>query len=148
MWSVGKTKAYYAKGTIVHLFEPFWSNMSLGSLLMNCWNISFYYHRIPNGSFCFCDKDDAGGSGVRLNDGPDIKLFILVGFGPELFCLLLDPLGFNCWFSFVPVFQWCCSAPRGFPGVGRNTFLSNPHLCFIITCICDLFVSRVDPLMS
>ena len=56
--------------------------------------------------------------------------------------------GFNCWFSFAPVFQWCCSAPRGSPGVGRNTFLSSPHLCFIIVFICDLFVSRGDPLMS
>ena len=28
------------------------------------------------------------------------------------------------------------------PGVGRNTFLSSPHLCFIIVFICDLFVSR------
>ena len=69
-------------------------------------------------------------------------------FGPELFCLLLGPSGFNCWFSFAPVFQWCCSAPRGSPGVGRNTFLSSPHLCFIIVFICDLFVFRDDPLMS
>ena len=29
-----------------------------------------------------------------------------------------------------------------------NTFLSSPHLCFIIVFICDLFVSRDDPLMS
>ena len=34
------------------------------------------------------------------------------------------------------------------PGVGRNTFLLSPHLCFIIVFICDLFVSRDDPLMS
>ena len=35
------------------------------------------------------------------------------------------------------------------PGVGRNKlFLSSPHLCFIIVFICDLFVSRDDPLMS
>ena len=34
------------------------------------------------------------------------------------------------------------------PGVGRNTFLSSPHLCSIIVFICDLFVSRDDPLMS
>ena len=46
-------------------------------------------------------------------------------FGPELFCLLLGPPGFNCWFSFAPVFQWSCSTPQGSPGV-------NPHLCFII----------------
>ena len=66
--------------------------------------------------------------------------------GSELFCLLLGPPGFNCWFSFAPVFQWCCSTPQGSPGVGRNTFfLSSPHLCFIIVFICDLFVSRDDP---
>ena len=75
----------------------------------------------------------AGGSGVILDDGPDIKLFILVG------------LGFNCWFSFAPVFQWCCSIPQGSPGIGRNTFLSSPHLCIFNG---DLFVSRDDPLMS
>ena len=64
------------------------------------------------------------------------------------FCLLLGPPGLNCWFSSAPVFQWCCSTPQGSPGVGRNTFLSSPHLCFIIVFICDLFVSRDDPLMS
>ena len=48
---------------------------------------------------------------------------------------------FNCWFSFAPVFQWCCSTPQRSPGIGRNTFLSSPHLCFIIVFICDLFVS-------
>ena len=63
---------------------------------------------------------------------------IQVGFEP----------GFNCWFSFAPVFQWCCSTPQGSPGVGRNTFLSSPHRCFIIVFICDLFVSLDDPLMS
>ena len=65
----------------------------------------------------------------------------------ELFCLLLGPPGFNCWFSSAPVFQWCCSTPQGSPGVGREHFC-RPHLCFIIVFICDLFVSRDDPLMS
>ena len=69
-------------------------------------------------------------------------------FGPELFCLLLGPPGFNCWFSFAPVFQWCRSIPKGSPGIGRNTFLSSPHPCFIIVFNSDLFVSRDDPLMS
>ena len=44
------------------------------------------------------------------------------GTGPELFCLLLGPPGFNCWYSFASVFQCCCSTPQGSPGVGRNTF--------------------------
>ena len=77
----------------------------------------------------------------------DLKVKV-TDFGPELFCLLLGPPGFSCWFSFAPVFQWCCSTPQGSPGVGRNTFLSSPHLCFIIVFICDLFVSCDDPLMS
>ena len=29
----------------------------------------------------------------------------------RVFCLLLGPPGFNCWFSLAPVFQWCCSTP-------------------------------------
>ena len=58
------------------------------------------------------------------------------------------PPGFNRCFSFASVFQWCCSTPQGSPGVDRNTFPSSPHLCFIIALICDLFVSRDDPLMS
>ena len=36
----------------------------------------------------------AGGSGVRLHDGPDLKLFILVGWDRS-FCLLLGPPGLN-----------------------------------------------------
>ena len=76
------------------------------------------------------------------------KTIFFSWFGPELFCLLLGPPGFNCWFSFAPVFQWCCSTPQGSPGVSRNTFLSSPHLCFITVFICDLFVSCDDPLMS
>ena len=79
---------------------------------------------------------------------PRHKAIYFSWFGPELFCLLLGPPGFNCWFSSAPVFQWCCSTPQGSPGVGRNTFLSSPHLCFIIVFISDLFVSRDDPLMS
>ena len=35
-----------------------------------------------------------GGSGVRLHDGPDLKLFILVGLDRS-FRLLLGPLGLN-----------------------------------------------------
>ena len=63
--------------------------------------------------------------------------------------MLLGPPGFNCWFSFAPVFKWWTSTPQGSPGVDRNTlFLSSLHFCFIIVCIRDLFVSRNDPLMS
>ena len=86
--------------------------------------------------------------GVSNNTTGTLKAIYFSWFGPELVCLLFGLPGFNCWFSFAPVFQWCCSTPQGSPGVGRNTFLSSPHLCFIIVFICDLFVSRDDPLMS
>ena len=57
------------------------------------------------------------------------KVIYFSWLGPEIFCLLLGPSGFICWFSFAPVFQWCCSTPQGSPGVGRNTlFLSTPLL--------------------
>ena len=69
--------------------------------------------------------------------------------GSELFCLLLGPPGFNCWFSFAPVFQWCCSFDT--PGISRcrsqHVSVGSPS-CFIVVFICDLFVSRYDPLMS
>ena len=85
---------------------------------------------------------------TRLIKNVYVLLSVYMTFHCTLFCLLLGPPGFNCWFSSAPVFQWCCSTPQGSPGVGRNTFLSSPHLCFIIVFICDLFVSRDDPLMS
>ena len=53
---------------------------------------------------------------------PRHKAIYFSWFGPVLFCLLLGPPGFNCWFSFAPVFQWCCSTPQGSSGVGCNTF--------------------------
>ena len=100
-------------------------------------------------------KHHWGGEKAALGFGADqIRNLVSMAtdswFGPELFCLLLGPPGFNCWFSSAPVFQWtrCCSTTQESPGVGRNTFLSSPHLCFIIVFICDLFVSRDDPLMS
>ena len=60
---------------------------------------------------------------------------------------------FDAWGSTVGFLLLQCSSgvvrhTKGSPGVGRNTFLSSPHLCFIIVFICDLFVSRDDPLMS
>ena len=45
----------------------------------------------------------ASGSCVRLNDGPDIKLLILVGLVGSS-CLLLGPTGFNECFIFAPEF--------------------------------------------
>ena len=53
-----------------------------------------------------------GGSGVRLNDGPDIKLFILVVGAGAFFYLLLGPPGFNCCFFFFFFIVYPCSGVR------------------------------------
>ena len=73
-------------------------------------------------------------------------LFQLVGTGAFLSV---------AWSTGVQLLVFFCSSlsvvlfdSQGSPGVGRNTFLSSPHLCFIIVFICDLFVSRGDVLMS
>ena len=58
------------------------------------------------------------------------------------------PTGVQLLFFFCSSVSVGCSTPQGSPGVGRNTFLSSPHLCFILVFICDLFVSRDDPLRS
>ena len=133
--------------SIVKLHEPsFCFNIIIGAHLLTC--------------ICSCNvslKELGLGWWVGGSDSMDResdsmmarhKAIYFSWFGPELFCLLLGPPGFNCWFSFAPVFQWCCSTPQGSPGIGRNTFLSSPHLCFIIVFNGDLFVSRDDPLMS
>ena len=73
----------------------------------------------------------------------DTKLFILVGLGRSFFVCCLAHRGSTVGFLLLQ-----CSTPQGSPGVGRNTFLSSPYLCFIIVFICDLFVSLDDPLMS
>ena len=45
------------------------------------------------------------GRASRLNDGPDIKLFILVGLGRSFFACCLAHRGSTVCFSFAPVFQ-------------------------------------------
>ena len=51
--------------------------------------------------------------------------------------------------SMLLLFQSSVVVCNGSPGVGRNTsFLSSPHLCFILVFIRDVFISSDDPLMS
>ena len=78
-----------------------------------------------------------------FDDAPDIKLFILVCLVRSFFFFFFFFLSV-AWPTGVQLLVFFCSS---FP-VGRSTFLSSPHLCFIIVFICDLFVSRDDPLMS
>ena len=47
---------------------------------------------------------------------PRHKAIYFSWFWPDFFCLLLGPPGFNCWFSFAPVFQQCLFDT---PGISR-----------------------------
>ena len=53
----------------------------------------------------------------------------------------------NEWFSFVPVFQWCCLTTQG-SSLSQHVFLLSLHLCFIIGFICYLFVAHNDSWLS
>ena len=54
----------------------------------------------------------AGGSGVRLNDGPDIKLFTLVGWGRSLFVRCLAHRGSTVGFRLLQCFSGVVRHPR------------------------------------
>ena len=93
----------------------------------------------------------AGGPGVKLSDGPDLKLFIFVGWGRILFACCFAHRGSTVGFLLLQCSNGVVRYPRlqRSPDVGRSMlFLSSPHLCFIIVFIRDLFVSHDDPLMS
>ena len=59
------------------------------------------------------------GSGVRLHDGHDLKIFILVGWDRS-FRLLLGPPGLNWLSSFASDFQGCCLTDQGSPSVMQH----------------------------
>ena len=61
-----------------------------------------------------CDR--SGGSGVRLYDDPDIKLFILFGWGRS-FLYVAWPTGVNSCFTFAPGFSELFGA-KGSPSSG------------------------------
>ena len=73
----------------------------------------------------------AGGSGVRLNDGPDIKLFILVGWGRSFFVCCLAHRGSTVGFLLLQ----CSSGVVRHPGDLRVSVATRcfcPRLCFIV----------------
>ena len=86
------------------------------------------------------------GMGVRLYDGPDLKLFILDGCTRALSCV--------AWFTGVQLIIFLLQSSSGVvwqssDQLSRNTlFLLSPCLCFFIVFKCDLFVYRDDSLTS
>ena len=89
----------------------------------------------------------AGGSGVRLNDGHDIKLFILVGFGRSFFVCCLAHRGSTVGFLLLQCSSGVFQYPRDLQVRSQHVSIRS-HLCFTIVFICDIFALRDDPLMS
>ena len=91
----------------------------------------------------------AGGSGVRLYDGPDLKLFILVGWDRSSFvCCLVDRASIDVFFCLLQVSSGVVWQTRDLQ-LSRNTlYLLSPRLCFFIVFNHDLFVNRDDSLTS
>ena len=92
-------------------------------------------------------KLHAGGSVVRLDGGPDIKLFILVGLGRSFFVCCLAHRGLTVGFHLLQ----CSSGVVWHPGISgcrsQNVPVESSSLLHH-SIICDLFLSRDDPLMS
>ena len=55
---------------------------------------------------------------------------------------------FNCWFSFAPVLSGVVRHPRDLQVSVATRSCRVLIFAFVIVFICDLFVSRDDPLMS
>ena len=72
---------------------------------------------------------------------------MLTGWDRSFFVRCLAHRGLTVGFLLLQCFSGLLDIP-GSPGVGHDTFRSSPHLCFIIVFVCDLFVSRDDPLMN
>ena len=73
-------------------------------------------------------------SDVRLNDGPDIKLFILVCWGRSrsFFVCCLANRGSSVRFLLLQCSSGVVRHPRDL-----QVSVTSPHLCFIIVFICD-----------
>ena len=84
---------------------------------------------------------------VTLRSSHILKNYIFRWSEPEFFMYVSQPTWFNFWFSFAPVFQWCCLTSQRSLGISL-LFLNSPHLCFVIGFSCGLFVARNNSWMN
>ena len=82
------------------------------------------------------------------NDGPDIKLFILVGLGRSLFVCCLAHRGSTVGFLLLQCSSGVVRHPRALQVSVATRFCRVLIFASSYDFICDLFVSRDDPLMS
>ena len=91
---------------------------------------------------------DAGGSGVRLFDGPDPKLFILVGWDRSSFVCCLVHRGSTDELLLLQISSSFVCQTRDLHLSRSPLYLLSPRLFFFIVLKRDLFVYRGDSLTS
>ena len=85
---------------------------------------------------------------VSIYNGPDLKLFILVGWDRSFFVCSLVHQGSNDDLLLLQISNCVVWQTRDLH-LSRNTlYLLSPRLCFFLELKCDLFVIREDSLTS
>ena len=88
----------------------------------------------------------ADGSGFRLNDGPDIKLFILVGLGRSFFVCCLAHRGSTVGFLLLQCSSGVVRHPRDFQvSVATHFFQGGTSVVvpYCSCCLCLYFGSSI-----
>ena len=94
----------------------------------------------------FFNCTGAGGSGVKLYGGPDLKLFTLVGWDRSSFVCCFVHRGSTDDLLLIQIYSCVVWQTRGLH-LSRNTlYLSSPRLCFFIVFKRDLCVYLDDSL--
>ena len=94
------------------------------------------------------DNFAAGGSGVRFYDGPDLKLFILVGWNRSSFVCCLVHRGLTDDLLLLQISSGVVWQTRDLYLSCNTLYLLSPRLCFFIVLKRDLFIYRDDSLTS
>ena len=71
-----------------------------------CEHASFLYQDVHQRTLRLSEKARA-----LVQTQIEVALTADVAMPEKMFCLLLGHFGFNWWFSFCPIFQWCCFTP-------------------------------------
>ena len=90
----------------------------------------------------------AGGSGVRLSDVPDLKLFILVGLDRSSFVCCWVHRGSTDDLLLLQISSVVVWQSRDLQLSRNMLYLLSPRLCLFVVLKPDLFVYRDDSLTS
>ena len=88
------------------------------------------------------------GLGVRLYDGPDLKLFIFVGWDRNSFICCLVHRGSTDDLLLLQIYSCVVWQIRDLHPSRSTMYLLSPRFCFFIVLKRDLFVYRNDSLTS